>query len=135
MPQIKNIASGAIITVAEAPVLVGGIWECGDQRLTDQAGDQYEIVPPAPVPPKIGPIAFQMLFTPAESVAADDLKATDKTLASFWKLIDDPRTDVVDLSLRTVQGAIEYTLTVVKASGVDVDVPTRKAQILTGVVQ
>jgi hypothetical protein len=90
---------------------------------------------PAPVPPKIGPIAFQMLFTPAESVAAKSLRATDAELASFWDLIDDPRTDVVDLSLKTVQNAIEYTLTVVKDSGVDVDVPTRKAQILTGVVE
>jgi hypothetical protein len=135
MPQIKIIASGAVVTVAETPMLVGGIWECGDQRFTDPAGDMYEPVPPAPIYPKIGPIAFQMLFTPAESVAADSLKATDPTLASFWKLIDDPRTDVVDLSLKTVQNAIEYTLTVVKDSGVDVDVPTRKAQILTGVVQ
>jgi hypothetical protein len=90
---------------------------------------------PAAIYPKIGPIAFQMLFTPAESVAADSLKASDPTLASFWKLIDDPRTDVVDLSLKTVQNAIEYTLTVVKASGVDVDVPTRLAEILTGVVR
>lgn len=90
---------------------------------------------PAPVPPKVGPIAFQMLFTADEAEAAATLKANDGKLASFWKLIDDPRTDFVDLSLQTVQAAVEYTLTAVKASGVDVDVPTRKAQILTGIVQ
>jgi hypothetical protein len=94
---------------------------------------------PEPVPaatyPKVGPIAFQMLFTPQEMIAADELKATDKVLASFWKLIDDPRTDVVDLGLESVQNAIEYTLTAVKGAGVAVDVPARKAAILSGVLK
>lgn len=90
---------------------------------------------PAPFYPKVGPIAFQMLFTPQELIAADTLKATDKVLASFWKLIDDPRTDTVDLALVGVQNAIEYTLTVVKAAGVELDVQARKAQILTGALQ
>ena len=94
---------------------------------------------PEPVPavtyPKVGPIAFQMLFTPAEMIAADELKATDKVLASFWKLIDDPRTDVVDLGLESVQNAIEYTLTAIKGAGVAVDVPARKAAILSGVLK
>lgn len=85
--------------------------------------------------PKVGPIHFQMLFMPAEMVAAEELKATDKILASFWKLIDDPRTDTVDLALTGVQNAIEYTLTAVKAAGVPLDVQARKAQILTGVLQ
>lgn len=87
---------------------------------------------PAVVYPKVGPIHFQMLFHPAEVVAADELKATDKVLASFWKLVDDPRTDTIDLNLTTVQNAIEYTLTVVKAAGVPLDVQQRKAEILTG---
>lgn len=90
---------------------------------------------PTPVYPKVGPIAFQMLFTPQEMIAADELKATDKVLASFWKLIDDPRTDTVDLGLQSVQNAIEYTLTAIKAAGVDVDVPARKAAILSGVLK
>jgi len=96
---------------------------------------------PAPEPvaavtyPKVGPIAFQMLFTPAEMIAADELKATDKVLASFWKLIDDPRTDAIDLGLESVQNAIEYTLTAVKGAGVAVDVPARKAAILSGVLK
>lgn len=98
---------------------------------------------PAPTPepapqmiyPKVGPIHFQMLFTPQEAVAADELKATDKALASFWKLIDDPRTDVVDLGLGSVQNAIAYTLTKIKDAGVDLDVPTRLAAILSGVLK
>lgn len=96
--------------------------------------------PPAPVYPKVGPIAFQMLFKPEEAITADGLKATDKVLASFWKLIDDPRTDVVDLGLQSVQNAIEYTLTAVSAAivaqgGAAIDVPSRKAAILSGVLK
>ena len=94
-----------------------------------------EPVQPAPVYPKVGPIHFQMLFAPAESVTADELKATDKVLASFWKLVDDPRTDTIDLALESVQNAIEYTLTAVKGAGVAVDVPARKAAILSGVLK
>ena len=84
--------------------------------------------------PKVGPIHFQMLFTPQEMIAADELKATDKVLASFWKLIDDPRTDTVDLGLQSVQNAIAYTLTAVKNAGVAVDVPARVAAVLSGVL-
>lgn len=95
---------------------------------------------PAPTYPKVGPIHFQMLFAPEEAVVANDLKATDKALAAFWKLIDDPRTDVVDLGLTSVQNAVEYTLTVVSAAivaagGSAIDVPARKAAILSGVLQ
>lgn len=90
---------------------------------------------PTPVYPKVDPIHFQMLFTPAETVTADELKATDKVLAAFWKLIDDPRTDTVDLGLQSVQNAIAYTLTKIKEAGVAVDVPVRLAAILSGVLQ
>lgn len=88
--------------------------------------------PEKPVYPKIGPIHFQMLFTPQEMVAATDLRATDKILASFWRLVDDPRTDVIDLGLKSVQDAIEYTLTAIKSAGLDIDVSVRKAEILSG---
>ena len=91
--------------------------------------------PEKPAYPKVGPIAFKMLFTPDEMITADGLKATDKVLASFWKLIDDPRTDVVDLGLESVQNAIAYTLTKIKEAGVDLDVPTRLAAILSGVLK
>jgi len=94
-----------------------------------------ESVAPVVTYPKIGPIHFQMLFTPLETVAADELKATDKVLASFWKLVDDVRTDTIDLNLISVQNAIEYTLIAVKTSGVDIDVSVRKAEILTGILK
>jgi hypothetical protein len=90
---------------------------------------------PKPEYPKVGAIHFQMLFTAAETVAAQDLKASDKVLASFWRLIDDPRTTEVNLGLQVVQGAIEYTLEAIKASGVELDVVERKAAILSGILR
>lgn len=90
---------------------------------------------PEPVYPTVGPIHFQMLFTSEEAVAAEAARSTDPVLNRFWKLIEDPRTDVVNLGLQSVQQAVEYTLTVAQAAGVDLDVPERKSQILTGVLQ
>ncbi len=80
-------------------------------------------------------IEFKMLFTGPERVKARELRATDPVLEDFWGLLDDARTANVDLALPSVQAAIEYTLTVVQAAGVALDVAERKAAILSGVVQ
>lgn len=85
--------------------------------------------------PKIGPIAFKMLFASKERIKAKQLRETDENIEDFWALIDDPRTDIVDLGLPSVQQAVEYTLTAVKAASVEVDVEARKAAILAGQVQ
>lgn len=53
--------------------------------------------------PKIGPIAFQMLFKVEELVAIDAAKEANPAIRIFWKLLDDPRTDFVDLNLEPVQ--------------------------------
>lgn len=69
------------------------------------------VPPPTPEPakiPLIGPIAFQLLFTPAELVACDAAKATDAQVRIFWKLLDDPRTDVVDRNIPSAQEAIKH---------------------------
>ena len=58
---------------------------------------------PAAVYPKVGPIAFQMLFKVDELVAIDAAKDTNAAIRIFWKLLDDPRTDFVDRNLETVQ--------------------------------
>lgn len=131
MPKIKHIESGQVIAVSDKPVFLGGMWECGDQRFTDPDGSAYL---PLTEYPTVGPIHFQMLFTTQEAVAAEAARATDPALNRFWKLIEDPRTDVVNLALASVQDAVEYTLTIAKAAGVDLDVGVRKAEILTGVL-
>lgn len=84
--------------------------------------------------PTVGVIHFKMMFTSAERVTSKKLRNEDPALDDFWSLVEDPRTDVVNLALASVQEAIEYTLVAVKAAGVEVDVPARKAAILSGVL-
>ena len=62
MYKIKHIASNTIIDTQIEPVFDGGLWDCGDQRLSDPNKDQYEIVPSDPVPAKVPAIGFKLLF-------------------------------------------------------------------------
>lgn len=136
MWKLKNIETGDTQDCSARPEWVGGIWECGEFRVTDVSGAAYEVVDASKSSfAKVGPIAFKLLFSSAERIAAKALRATDPVLEDFWGLLDDQRTQEVDLGLASVQAAVEYTLAAVKAAGVDLDVAARKAQILTGVVQ
>lgn len=132
MITFKNLETEVEFKLANAPVRNGNYWETPDLRFYDPTGSIYQITNTQPHFPTIGPIHFQMLFTSAEAVAAEAARATDPVLNRFWKLIEDPRTDVVNLSLESVQDAVEHTLTVAKQTITDLDVPARKAQILTG---
>ena len=58
---------------------------------------------PATVYPKVGPIAFQLLFKVDELVAIDAAKETNPAIRIFWKMLDDPRTDFVDRNLESIQ--------------------------------
>lgn len=82
------------------------------------------VEPPAPVPPKVSPIEFKLLFTSLERVA---IKAsTDPIVQDFFSIVEDPRLTHVDLGLQSTQDALAYleTLELIAAG--------RKAEILTG---
>lgn len=79
-------------------------WVCGsDGKWAAPATPE-----PLPVYPKVGPIAFQMLFHVEELVAIDAAKETDPVVRIFWNLLNDPRTDIVDRNLKTVQDSLHY---------------------------
>lgn len=107
MSQIKHIASNTIITVSSEPVYNSGVWDCGDQRFSDPAGDQYEIVS-INTPVKISVIEFKLLFPKERRVAINAARATNATIEDFYSLLDDPRTTTVDLALPAVQEMIDY---------------------------
>jgi hypothetical protein len=65
------------------------------------------------VPGTVGPIAFQLRLSINEQVVLDALRDTDPVIKVLFKLLDDPRTDVVDLSNPTVQAAIQYATSLV----------------------
>jgi len=107
MYQIKHIMSNTIINVASEPVYSRGVWDCGDQRFSDPAGDQYEILS-TKVPATISVITFKLLFPIANRVAINAARATDPTIEDFYSLLDDQRTTTVDLALPAVQEMIDY---------------------------
>lgn len=105
MPKIRHIASGNVFEVAATPVFLDGVWECGNQRFVDRTGGEYEIVI---TPAKVAVIEFKLLFTIAERVAINAARSTNQTIDDFYELLDDPRTQNVDLSLPVVQEMLNY---------------------------
>lgn len=81
----------------------------------------------APVPPKVSPVEFKLLFTAPERVAIKT--STDAIVQDFFELVNDPRLTCVDLALQSTQDALAYLTSVgILAGG-------RSAQIITGAVQ
>lgn len=83
--------------------------------------------PVAPVPPKVSPVEFKLLFTAQERVA---IKAsTDAVVQDFFELVNDPRLTHVNLALQSTQDALAYL------TGLGILADGRSAQIITGDVQ
>lgn len=83
--------------------------------------------PVAPVPPKVSPVEFKLLFAAPERVAIKT--STDAIVQDFFELVNDPRLTYVDLALQSTQDALAY----LTAIGILAD--GRAAQIITGTVQ
>lgn len=84
------------------------------------------------IPQKIDVISFKLLFTSPERIEAKKLRATDPVIDDFWSILDDPRTQNVDMALTSIQQAIAYTLNAINTAGVVTDVTARTAAILSG---
>lgn len=80
-----------------------------------------------PVPPKVSPVEFKLLFTAQERVAIKT--SADPVVQDFYDLVNDPRLTHVDLALQSTQDALSY----LTAIGILAD--GRKAAILTGDVK
>lgn len=87
--------------------------------------DPVPVEPPAPVPPKVSPVEFKLLFTSVERVA---IKAsTDAIVQDFFSIVEDPRLTHVDLALKSTQDALSYL------EALSLIAEGRKDEILTGV--
>lgn len=134
MPQIKHIESGQIYDVSVEPQFVAGVWECGDQRFTDMAGNEFSIVPLQQKPPSVSAIQFKLLWTSAERINIKELRKTDPVIDDFMSIVDDPRVELIVLSLDSVQNAIQYTLGALHQKGVfsEEQIAVRLTEILAG---
>ena len=131
MPAIRNIEDDFIYTVSQNPVFENGIWECGDRKFVDLGGTLYEpVITAAPV--IVSVTEFMLLFTAAERVKTRELRVSDAVINDFWLLLEHPKTENVAMVLPSVQASIQYTLEAIDAAGLAIDIPARKAQILSG---
>lgn len=129
MPTIINTETGEISSVNIYPQWADGVWNAGDLRFTDPDQNVYKAGPPS-----LGPIHFKLLFQIAELVQIDSLTVTDPVVKTFMGIVDDPRTDTVDLSLKSVQDGIAYVLGKIYLSD-SVKLNGRLAEILTGTLK
>jgi predicted membrane GTPase involved in stress response len=78
-------------------------------------------------PPVVSAIQYKMLFTSAERIAAK--ASTDPVIMDLQELLNDPRTNSIDLSLQSISDALDY-MTYIGLIAIG-----RKAEILTGEVK
>jgi len=103
----------------------------GWKLLDDEWVAPDEVVPPTLPNAVVSPIVFKLLFTSNERIAAKTLRNTDPIIDDFWSILDDPRTDIVDMRLQSIQDIIGYTLNAINPATVSI----RKAEIFTGVIK
>lgn len=132
--HLSTSGNEPLLHAVVVPVPEGMTVEIG-YSCNEETGEFSPPEAPQIIPPTIGAIAFQRLFTRAERVKARELRATDPELDDIWKQIEDPRTDVVVMALPSIQEDVEYTLDAVKIAGLAIDVAARKAEILSGQIR
>lgn len=83
---------------------------------------------PEPTYPKVTPVEFKMLFTSAERIAIKVARETDPVIDDYFDIVEDPRLQVVDLGLHSVQEGVHY----LKTTGILTE--DRVSQILAGTI-
>ena len=101
----KNYSTEVEDNVENNAELVDGVWV---NPVTPEPDPDYVIPEPEKVYLKVTPLEFKMLFTSQERIAIKEAKVTDAILQDGFEILDDPRLTVVDLGLSSVQGLIDY---------------------------
>ena len=104
----KNYNTDVEDNVKDNAELIDGVWV---NPVTPEPDPDYEIPEPEKVYPKVTPLEFKMLFTSQERIAIKEAKSTDAILQDGFEILEDPRLTVVDLGLASVQGLIDYMVT------------------------
>jgi hypothetical protein len=101
-----------------------GIWYLAAGKELADPNREYEFIQD---PPTVSAIQYKMLFTSAERIAAK--ASTDPVIVDLQELLNDPRTDSVDLALQSISDALDYM------TYIGLIMVGRKAEILTGEVK
>ena len=110
MAQIKNLITNEMITVAEEPTWIAGVWECGDQRFVDPAQTRYEVNALAPKPPSVTSTVFYDLFTITEMIDIEANKGSNPVVGQFYKRWQNAQADgtMIDLGTASVVEGLAY---------------------------
>lgn len=93
----------------EVPDQVENCWTLsGNTWSAPVIPEPVPVEPVAPVPPKVSPVEFMLLFTSTERVAIKSARVTDPIIDDFLDILEDPRLKEVDLALGSTQGALDY---------------------------
>jgi len=125
MPQIENIATSTLIPVAEQPVWVNGIWECGDHRFTDPLQTLYSVAPST----TMKAVLWYNCFTPSEAIAIR--ASTDPLIKEFVYRLEQliAAGETIDTSLGSVQEGVNYL------ASIGLITSARVSQIIAGALQ
>jgi hypothetical protein len=139
MPQIKHLSTSTVITVAQTPNWLNGVWECGDQRFTDASGSDYEPVPEPVNYPLLTPGQFYTAITTQEWIAIKAL-TTDPVVVEFlarFQFLSSQPGAMIDPNSGTLQSDLAHMATATTATppGAGILAPVRVPQILVGVMQ
>lgn len=112
----------------EVPANVGLQWRNVDGEWLPPPQIETPVAP-VPVPPKVSPVEFLLLFTFAERVAIKAARATDPLVDDLFSLVEDPRLTFVNLALQSTQDALSYLASKTLITAV------RIPEILTGQIK
>jgi hypothetical protein len=117
-----------------------------DHQYVDELLETYdrveEVFPPEPeeIAPRLPvvPVAqFYLSFKLAELAKIKELRNSDLMLDSFFKIVDDLRTNNIDLNLSSIQEGINYAVEQLVLAGtiLEEDRKARTDSILSGVLE
>jgi hypothetical protein len=138
MNSIKNKQTKTIFETSDRPFWNNGVWECGDQRFTDESGDEYELLCDIQLNNiTVSPVEFMLLFTSPERIFIKSIRQSDPVVSDFMDIIEHPKLTLVNLSLASTQQAVDYLLSkLVEATVITAeDAPVRRESILSGAFQ
>lgn len=74
---LKSVGMDIEYRSSSRPVFASGVWECSDNRVTDPAGDGFEVVEAQPEQSRqITVLAFRKRFTRGEKAAMEFAAST-----------------------------------------------------------
>ena len=84
---------------------------------TDEYLDEIKALSNSPVPVKVSPVEFKLLWTSPERIALKTLRENDPILDDFFSIVEDPRLTEVNMGLESTKQAVSYAVAQLVSNG------------------